>query len=211
MNDVTTPFINDYQDYKEKLLTPYLDSSDDAKKLLPGAPTQASVTLVRNNDTLKSLLAMDSNGNFNIMMVEPKKLIPYEHINFSVGSAIKRAGTECIDFTVNQAKGLWGLFTKKEIKAKNSLGGFKSFTKLFNPQFSWKDFLSMLATISILLAFMNFLPIPGLDGGYILFLIWEMITGKKVSDRFLEKANSVGLILIMALLIYANGLDFIRK
>ena len=68
----------------------------------------------------------------------------------------------------------------------------------------------MTAFLSIILAFMNFLPIPALDGGYVLFLLWEMITRRKPSDRFLEIANQIGFWLLMALLIFANMNDILR-
>ena len=68
----------------------------------------------------------------------------------------------------------------------------------------------MTGFLSIILAFMNFLPIPALDGGYILFLLVEIITRRKPSDKFLEKANEVGFWLLLALLIFANGNDIIK-
>ena len=68
----------------------------------------------------------------------------------------------------------------------------------------------MTAILSLILAVMNLLPIPALDGGYVMFLLWEIITGKKVSDKFMEKAVTFGFLLILALMLYANGLDIIR-
>jgi regulator of sigma E protease len=102
------------------------------------------------------------------------------------------------------------IFTSKEIKASESLGGIVSFGKLFSPVFSWYDFLTLTAFVSIILAFMNLLPIPGLDGGYVLFLLVELISGRKVSDKVMEKATTVGLVLLLALMLYANGLDIFR-
>ena len=74
----------------------------------------------------------------------------------------------------------------------------------------WHQFWLMTAFLSIILGFMNIIPIPGLDGGHVLFLLWEMITGKKPSDKFLEIANNIGFYLLLALLIYANGNDIIK-
>jgi regulator of sigma E protease len=76
--------------------------------------------------------------------------------------------------------------------------------------FSWYDFLALTAFISIILAFMNLLPIPGLDGGYVIFLIFEMISGRKVNDKVMERATTVGLVLLLVLMVYANGLDIFR-
>ena len=68
----------------------------------------------------------------------------------------------------------------------------------------------MTAFISVALAFMNLLPVPGLDGGYVIFLLFEMITGKKVSEKVMERATMVGLILILSLMLYVNGLDILK-
>ncbi|MEZ5017388.1 MAG: RIP metalloprotease RseP [Flavipsychrobacter sp.] len=102
------------------------------------------------------------------------------------------------------------LFTSSEIKTSESLGGFVTFGKLFSPVFDWQEFLMLTAFISIILAVMNLLPIPGLDGGYVIFLLFELITGRKVSDKVMERATTVGLILLLGLMLYANGLDIMR-
>jgi regulator of sigma E protease len=81
---------------------------------------------------------------------------------------------------------------------------------MFPAEFSWEAFWSLTATLSLILAFMNLLPIPALDGGYVVFLIWEVVTGKKVSDTFLEKAVTAGFFLLIGLMIYAFGLDIWR-
>lgn len=94
--------------------------------------------------------------------------------------------------------------------AAKSVGGFGTIGSFFPPAWDWYAFWSMTAFLSIILAFMNFLPIPALDGGYVLFLLWEMITRRKPSDRFLEIANQIGFWLLMALLIFANMNDIIR-
>lgn len=99
------------------------------------------------------------------------------------------------------------VFTKEGAK---SLGGFGSIGNLFPPVWDWTIFWNMTAFLSIILAFMNIIPIPGLDGGYVLMLLFEMITRRKPSDRFLEIANNIGFWLLIALLIYANLNDVIR-
>ncbi len=81
---------------------------------------------------------------------------------------------------------------------------------MFSPVFDWEDFLMLTAFVSIILAVMNLLPIPGLDGGYVIFLIFEMLSGKKVSDKVMERATTVGLVLLLGLMLYANGLDIFR-
>ena len=99
------------------------------------------------------------------------------------------------------------VFTKE---GAQSVGGFGAFGSMFPSQWSWYLFWHMTAFLSIVLAFMNFLPIPALDGGYILFLLVEMITRRKPSDKFLEKANEVGFWILIALLVLANGNDILK-
>ena len=106
-----------------------------------------------------------------------------------------------------QAKNLRVLFTVK--KAHKQLGGFWTMSKIYSKTWDWTEFWERTAIISLILAFMNFLPIPMLDGGYILFLIIEMITRRNIPEKFILYANYVGLVLIMALMIYANT-DFLR-
>lgn len=98
----------------------------------------------------------------------------------------------------------------KENKGYESLGGFITMGKIFPDQWDWHAFWSLTALLSIILAVMNILPIPALDGGHVMFLIYEVVTGRKPSDKFLEYAQIVGMVLLLALLIYANGNDFIR-
>ena len=90
------------------------------------------------------------------------------------------------------------------------LGGFGTIGNIFPAQWDWRGFWMSTALISIILAFMNVLPIPALDGGHVMFLIYEMVTGKKLSDKFMETATMIGFFLLIALVLYANGNDLFR-
>ena len=102
------------------------------------------------------------------------------------------------------------LFTSDEVKTSESLGSFLSIGNMFAPKWDWEVFWSMTALLSIVLAFMNILPIPALDGGHVIFTLYEMITGRKPGDKFMEYAQMVGMILLLGLMAYALGLDFWR-
>ncbi len=115
-----------------------------------------------------------------------------------------KKGAETLENYLKQIK---FIFTVKD--AHESIGGFYTISKAFGPQWDWHHFWSLTAFISIVLAFMNLLPIPALDGGYIMFLLFEMITRIKVPDKVIEYANYVGFFLLMSLLLYANT-DFLR-
>ena len=95
-------------------------------------------------------------------------------------------------------------------KRYEELGGFVAIGSIFPSSWDWHDFWLKTAFLSIILAVMNLLPIPGLDGGHALFTLWEIITRRKPSEKFLEVAQYVGLMIILALLVYANGNDIYR-
>lgn len=97
-----------------------------------------------------------------------------------------------------------------ELKGYKQLGGFAAISKLYPDTWNWLAFWNSTAFISILLAFMNLLPIPALDGGHALFTVVEMVTGRKPSDKFLEYAQMVGMVLLFGLMIYANGNDLVK-
>jgi regulator of sigma E protease len=102
------------------------------------------------------------------------------------------------------------LIFSKHTKAYESLGGFITIGSIFPSVWDWQRFWDLTAFLSIILAVMNILPIPALDGGHVMFLLFEVITGRKPSDKFLEYAQIVGMVLLLALLLYANGNDILR-
>ncbi|MDD3789821.1 MAG: RIP metalloprotease RseP [Petrimonas sp.] len=99
------------------------------------------------------------------------------------------------------------IFTKEGAK---SLGGFGTIGNLFPKKWNWFAFWKMTAFLSVILAFMNILPIPGLDGGHVMFLVYEVVTGRKPSDKFMEYAQITGMVILFGLLLYANGMDIVR-
>jgi regulator of sigma E protease len=102
------------------------------------------------------------------------------------------------------------LLFSRHTKAYESLGGFITIGKIFPGIWDWQSFWNLTAFLSIILAVMNILPIPALDGGHVMFLLFEVITGRKPSDKFLEYAQITGMVILLALLIFANGNDILR-
>lgn len=102
------------------------------------------------------------------------------------------------------------LLFSRHSKAYESLGGFITIGNIFPGVWDWQSFWNLTAFLSIILAVMNILPIPALDGGHVMFLLFEVITGRKPSDKFLEYAQIAGMILLLSLLIFANGNDILR-
>lgn len=128
---------------------------------------------------------------------------------YSLGEAFPAGVKMGWNFLTDQLQAFKMMF-KGDISVKDNLGSVISIGKLFDPSWDWRVFWTVTASLSIILAFMNLLPIPALDGGYVLFLIWEVLTGRKVSDQFMERAVTVGFFLLIGLMIFALGLDVWR-
>jgi len=128
---------------------------------------------------------------------------------FGLVESLGMGVTHGADFLKGQISAFGKMFTG-EIKAKDSLGSFITIGKQFGPTWDWYRFWNMTAMLSMILAFLNLLPIPALDGGHVMFLLYEVVSGKKPSDRFLEIATLGGFIVLVIFMIYALGLDITR-
>jgi regulator of sigma E protease len=137
-----------------------------------------------------------------LLSVETKKFGFFESFPAGISKAVNKL-TDYIE--------QFALLFKPSTGAYKGMGGFASMTQIFPTYWDWENFWNITAMFSIILAFMNFLPIPMLDGGYILFTLFEMISGKKVPDKFLEKANMIGFFIIIGLMLFTNGNDVFRK
>jgi regulator of sigma E protease len=113
------------------------------------------------------------------------------------------------DQLVGYGKQLKTIFNP-ETKAYKQVGGFHAIYNVFPSTWSWEVFWSITALLSIMLGVMNLLPIPALDGGHVMFLLFEIVSGKKPSDKFLENAQMVGFVLLISLLLFANGNDIYK-
>ncbi len=112
-----------------------------------------------------------------------------------------------VDTLMNYVKSLKLIFSKEGVK---QLGGFGAIGGMFPATWNWPQFWELTGFLSIILAFMNILPIPALDGGHVLFLLYEMVSGRKPSDKFLEYATITGMVILFSLLIFANGNDIFK-
>ncbi|MBI2258614.1 MAG: RIP metalloprotease RseP [Flavobacteriia bacterium] len=130
-----------------------------------------------------------------------------KHVDYSFGESVGRGVNKGMNILGDYMAQMKFLFTEK---GASSIGGFGSIGKMFPPEWDWQIFWLNTAFISIALAFMNILPIPALDGGHVVFLIYEMITGKEAPQKVLEIAQYIGFILLLGLLLYANGNDLFR-
>lgn len=180
---------------------------DIAAELEACRNTRITLEFVRNGQTMKTDIQLDDKAKLGVV---PRFLfaeMPTKKISYTFLQSIPAGVKYSIEILTGYVKQFKLVFTKEGSK---QLGGFGSIGKMFPKAWDWEVFWQMTALLSVVLAFMNFLPIPALDGGYVLFLIYEMITGKKPSDKFLEYAQTAGFFLLMGLLIYANGNDLFK-
>ena len=161
--------------------------------------------VIERNQTRDTLdVVLDAEGKMGVI---PRNSVNISQVDLSLAESI----TEGFSY------GYWTLydyvaqfkyvFTKK---GASQLGGFGAIGSLFPATWDWRAFWASTAFISIILAFMNLLPIPALDGGHVMFLLYEMVSGRKPNDKFMEYAQMVGFFLLLALVIYANGNDLFR-
>ncbi len=174
------------------------------------------LTVQRGDQQFKETLALDSNGIVPGMKyigkfesLDTAAVLKYEVKKYgffaAIPAGIKLAG-EKLSWYIDQFK----LILSPETEAYKGVGGFKAMGSVFSGnEWDWEHFWTITAFFSIVLAFMNLLPIPALDGGHVLFTLGEMITGRKPSDKFLEYAQIVGMVLLLALMLYANGNDWL--
>ena len=167
-----------------------------------------TVGFVRNDSTMQLPLTLSDEGKMGVQ-IDPNltRYFKTQKIEYGFFESFPAGIKQGWEGLVNYVKQFRLVFTKA---GAQSVGGFVAIGNMFPSTWDWSIFWSFTAFISIALAFMNFLPIPVLDGGYFLMLIYEMITGRKPSDRFMEIASNIGMFLLLALLIFANGNDIIK-
>lgn len=165
---------------------------------------------VKRGDSLIQLRTRVSSSSTIGVGLEDQKMMDSDakyHEDFSFGSSIG-TGISMGYWTLHDyAAQMKFIFTEK---GASSLGGFGAIGNLFAPTWDWQIFWERTALISIILAFMNILPIPALDGGHVVFLLYEMITGREAPEKVLEVAQYIGIVLILGLVLYANGNDIYR-
>lgn len=189
-----------------KIPTPYYQ--DVVKALKNNQNLPVSLSILRNNDSIETNVTVNEQGKIG---VGPKSLDHYltfdtrEYDFISSFPAGVNKAYETFDGYIKQFK---VLFTVKD--AHKEIGGFVAIGKAYSTTWDWQRFWAFTAFLSIVLAFMNILPIPALDGGHVMFLLYEVISGRKPNEKVMEYAQYAGMILLLALLLYANGNDMVR-
>lgn len=168
-----------------------------------------NIGVLRGSDTLFYKFKVPSTGVIGVYLGIEDNFFEYKKIKYGFFASFPAGISKGFNTVSNYLKQFKLLFDRKT-KAYESLGGFITIGKIFPGVWDWQAFWNLTAFLSIILAVMNILPIPALDGGHVLFLLYEIVTGRKPSDKFLEYAQIVGMVLLFSLLIYANGNDIVK-
>ena len=197
-----------YFDFKEEMMKRQQTLAAAPSDSLSQALRSIQLTYVRQGVTDTLSLSVDSAFTMGVFAVaQTDRLLPVVQKDYGFFASFPagvKLGVETLEGYVGQMK---YLFSKEGAK---QLGGFGAIGSIFPATWDWHQFWYMTAFLSIILAFMNILPIPALDGGHVLFLIYEIVARRKPSDKFMERAQMVGMFLLFALLIWANLNDVIR-
>ncbi len=190
--------------------TPVTFNDEYIKAIRPLKDQEASLSLLRKEDTVKVKALIGKDGALGMAYQNSYEVLGSEKRAYSFFGSIPAGARFGVERLGEYIEGIRLLFVSKEHKVSENLGSVISIGKTFGGEWDWQRFWTMTALFSIILAFMNILPIPALDGGHALFTLIEMITGRKPSDKFMEYAQLVGMVLLLGLMAYAIGLDIFR-
>ncbi|MGM9788584.1 MAG: RIP metalloprotease RseP [Candidatus Cryptobacteroides sp.] len=178
---------------------------DAAAVLKKHAGKEVAAVVERQGEQISVPLQIDTAGRIGIYIQAPEVERRKYNVVESIGEGFKRTGSTIKGYLQDLK-----LVSKPSTGAYKSVGSFISIGQIFPDKWNWYQFLSIIALLSIMLGVMNLIPIPGLDGGHILFTLYEMISGRKPSEKFLMVAQIIGMVLLLMLLILAFGNDISR-
>lgn len=189
--------------------TPYFQSF--AQEIKNHKCDLVDLTVVREGKLINVMVNVDHNGHIGAYNVEMEKLLKLENREYSFLESIPAGFSEMTGTLSNYVKQLKLIFTPE---GASGLGGFGSLGGLFPSSFAddnyWQSFWQITALLSVILAFMNILPIPALDGGHVMFLLYEIIARRKPGEKFMEYAQIGGMVLLLGLMLFANGNDVVK-
>ena len=190
-----------------KIPTPY--KQDFTKVLSNNKNGTIDIGVLRGKDTIIKRVHISEQGTIGIGINQDfSKYFTIQTLHYGFLESFPAGINKAHETFSNYVKQFQVIFTVKG--AAKEVGGFMSIGKAYSTTWDWESFWSFTAFLSIALAFMNILPIPALDGGHVMFLLYEVITGRKPNEKFMEYAQYVGMFLLLALLLFANGNDIVR-
>jgi len=170
---------------------------------------EVAVSVIRSGKMHVTNSMVTEQGTLGFQVTPPSEQIEMKVETYNALTAIPAGYNKGIDAFSNYIKQMKLIFNP-ETKAYESLGGFVMIAKAFSPEWDWERFWNFTAFLSIILAIMNLLPIPALDGGHVMFLLYEIISRRKPHEKVMEYAQMAGMILLLGLLLYANGNDIFK-
>jgi regulator of sigma E protease len=171
---------------------------------------EVAVTILRGTERITYDFRATDDGKIGVWpLVDLDGFFDLVKVEYSYLQAIPAGISKGFGNAISYLKQLKLIFTPKT-KAYESLGGFIKIGSFFPTNWNWETFWEMTALLSIILAIMNLLPIPALDGGHVMFLLYEIVSGRKPGDKFMEYAQIAGMLILLALLLYANGNDVVQ-
>ena len=185
--------------------TPFFHSFVD--ELFKHNGDSTTISFYRDGERMSLPVAVNKSGKIGIGPKSPRNYLDIKRNSYGFFEAFPAGIKKGVNILVGYVKQLKLVFTKEGAR---QVGGFGTIGSLFPASWNWQSFWHTTGLLSLILAFMNILPIPALDGGHVLFLLYEIVTGRKPNEKFLEHAQLIGMILLLGLLLYANGNDIFR-
>ena len=191
----------------------YFDEVEDRLKPLSGQTV--NVEILREGKTITKQLKVNNKGEFGIYPggdLSDIEAVGYYDIiktEYTFGESFGVGLSKFTGQISSYGEQLKKIFTPST-GAYKGVGGFKAIYDVFPDEWNWQDFWALTAFLSIMLGVLNLLPIPALDGGHVMFLLYEMISGRKPTEKFLERAQMVGFFILIALVLFANGNDIFK-
>jgi regulator of sigma E protease len=167
----------------------------------------AQIGYIRAGKYLESTVTIDANGKLGVFAIPPVVFLDLVTTRYSLLESVPKGISMGVSKLTDYIKQFRLIFTKAGAK---QIGGFGTFATLFGTTWDWESFWNLTAFISIILAVMNILPIPALDGGHVMFLLYEIVTRRKPNQKAMEYAQMAGMIVLLALFLFANGNDVFR-
>ena len=183
---------------------------DEYVGTIPGyAGQEMTLNFIRNGEPMTAQMTVPENGKIGVYATPFTHFYDFETKKYGIIEAIP-AGISKSYKVLGDYIRQFKLILNPETEAYKEVGGFLMIANQFDTSWDWQRFWSFTAFLSIMLAFLNILPIPALDGGHVVFVLWEMISGRKPSEKVLEYAQMVGFIILLGLIVLANGNDILK-
>ena len=186
--------------------TPFWDQVKDVISSSSGDPV--SLVLLRGDDTTAVQATVPADGTLGFYINQDTDF-PYVTVHYGFLESLPIGASRAWGTLIDNAKGL-GKIATGELRADKAISGPVGIATMFGSEVDWIRFWTLVGILSMALALMNFLPIPALDGGHVVFLLIEMIQGKPLSDKFLEKAQIAGFFILLALMVFVFGNDILK-